>query len=201
MRRSILPAVWIAVVVAVACHKSPPQTAVAPTEPDTAALAERQRADSIAAAAAARAREDSIRLAEQRHADSIASARQMQRELEASLTTLIHFDFDKAMIRVIDDSALDQKVALLRANPALRIRIAGNCDERGSTEYNLALGNRRAMAAKRYLADHGVDPSRIETVSYGEERPLDAGHNETAWAMNRNDQFVSITPSVVLISP
>jgi len=177
MRRSILPAVWIAVVVAVACHKSPPQTAVAPTEPDTAALAERQRADSIAAAAAARAREDSIRLAEQRHADSIASARQMQRELEASLTTLIHFDFDKAMIRVIDDSALDQKVALLRA------------------------GNRRAMAAKRYLADHGVDPSRIETVSYGEERPLDAGHNETAWAMNRNDQFVSITPSVVLVSP
>ena len=76
--------------------------------------------------------------------------------------------------------------------------MAGNCDERGSDEYNLALGNRRAIAAKQYLTSHGIAASRIEIVSYGKERPVDPGHNEEAWASNRNDQFENLTTNVVL---
>ncbi len=83
----------------------------------------------------------------------------------------------------------------------MRIQTAGNCDERGSDEYNLALGNRRAMAAKHYLVEHGIDASRVETVSYGEERPIDPGHTEEAWAKNRNDQFEILTANVVLRQP
>jgi peptidoglycan-associated lipoprotein len=105
------------------------------------------------------------------------------------LATLIHFDYDKAVIRAGDAAVLDQKVAILQRNGALRIRISGHCDERGSDEYNLALGNRRATAAKQYLVSHGIDPSRIETASYGEERPIDPGHDENAWAQNRRDEF------------
>ncbi len=90
------------------------------------------------------------------------------------------FDFDRAQLSSSDQSTLDAKIPIFRASPALRIRIAGNCDERGSDEYNLALGQRRAVAAKRYLAYHGIDASRIETVSYGKERPIAAGHDEAA---------------------
>jgi len=96
---------------------------------------------------------------------------------------------DKAIIRGGDAAVLDQKVAILQANAALRIRISGHCDERGSDEYNLALGNRRATAAKQYLVSHGIDASRIETVSYGEERPIAQGHDEESWAQNRRDEF------------
>jgi peptidoglycan-associated lipoprotein len=102
---------------------------------------------------------------------------------------MIHFDYDKALIRGGDAAVLDQKVAILQANPALRIRISGHCDERGSDEYNLALGNRRATASKQYLVSHGIDAGRIETVSYGEERPIASGHDEEAWAQNRRDEF------------
>ena len=105
------------------------------------------------------------------------------------LATMIHFDYDKALIRSGDASVLDQKMAILQANPALHIRISGHCDERGSDEYNLALGNRRATAAKQYLVSHGIDASRIETVSYGEERPIAQAHDEEAWAQNRRDEF------------
>ena len=93
---------------------------------------------------------------------------------------------------------MDEKLPILTANSQVRFQIAGNCDERGSDEYNLALGNRRATTAKQYLVAHGIDASRIETVSYGEERPLDPAHNEEAWAKNRNDQFEILTANVVL---
>jgi len=79
---------------------------------------------------------------------------------------------------------------VLAAHPRLEIRITGNCDERGSTEYNLALGERRAASAKRYLLAHGVAAARVEIVSYGKEHPLDPGHDEGAWAKNRRDDFV-----------
>ena len=90
---------------------------------------------------------------------------------------------------------------MLRANASVRIQIAGNCDERGSDEYNIALGNRRAISARTYLVNHGIDAGRIETMSNGKERPIDPGHNEEAWAMNRNDQFSILNPNVVLLSP
>ncbi len=79
--------------------------------------------------------------------------------------------------------------------------MAGNADERGSAEYNLALGNRRALAAKQYLVGKGIDGSRIETVSYGSERPIATGQSEAAWAQNRNDQFTVTAGGANLVSP
>ncbi|PYO44845.1 MAG: hypothetical protein DMD33_01580 [Gemmatimonadetes bacterium] len=111
---------------------------------------------------------------------------------------MIHFDFDRAILRPGDVQVLDEKLPILRDNPQLRIRVAGNCDERGSDEYNLALGNRRAITAKQYLVAHGIDASRIEVVSYGKEKPIDPGHNEEAWAKDRNDQFENLSTNVVL---
>jgi peptidoglycan-associated lipoprotein len=111
---------------------------------------------------------------------------------------MLHFDFDRSIIRPEDARLLDEKISILTTNPEARVQISGNCDERGSDEYNLALGNRRAIAAKQYLVEHGIDAGRIETVSNGEERPIDPGHSEEAWAMNRNDQFELLTQNVVL---
>jgi len=188
-----------------ACGKKAPETTVAPQNADSiAAAAERARQDSIAAAAAdaaRRAREDSERLASQRAADSAAAAARAGEEVKAALVALIHFDYDKASLRPEDQAVLDQKVAILQANSALRIRISGHCDERGSDEYNLALGNRRATAAKQYLTSHGVDAGRIETVSYGEERPLAQGHDESAWSQNRRDEFEILSGGDALKKP
>jgi peptidoglycan-associated lipoprotein len=112
------------------------------------------------------------------------------RQLRADLSAPIFFDFDRSDVRPgTDQSVLDRKAAILAANPAVRLRIAGHADERGSDEYNLALGNRRAASAKRYLTGKGVADNRIEVVSYGEERPANPGHDEAAWAENRRDEF------------
>ncbi len=97
--------------------------------------------------------------------------REIRDQLLATIAVPIHFDFDKSDIRPGDGDLLDQKAAILQANPALTLQIAGNADERGSVEYNLALGNRRAAAAKRYLMNKGIDGGRLEVISYGEERP------------------------------
>ncbi|HEX4575384.1 MAG TPA: OmpA family protein [Gemmatimonadales bacterium] len=159
---------------------------------DSAAQAERARqeaADRAKEDSLRRAQEEAARLAAQRTADSLAAIGKSTDAVKALLVTMIHFDFDKANIRGEEASILDQKVAILRANPTLKLRITGNCDERGSDEYNLALGNRRAIAAKQYLVSHGVDQANVETASNGKEKPIDSGHNEEAWAKNRNDQF------------
>ncbi len=104
----------------------------------------------------------------------------------------IHFDFDKAVIRPDAQEILKRNAEYLLANPGVRIRIEGHCDERGTTEYNLALGERRAKSTFQYLMDLGIDPNRMTTVSYGEEMPLDPRHNEEAWAKNRRAEFVEI---------
>jgi peptidoglycan-associated lipoprotein len=123
--------------------------------------------------------------AERRAREAAAAAAKVRTDL----ADMIHFDFDKADVRTSDQGILDRKAAILGANGAVRLRIAGHCDERGSDEYNLALGNRRAAAAKRYLTGKGVDEGRLDVVSYGKERPLDQGHSEDAWAKNRRDEF------------
>jgi peptidoglycan-associated lipoprotein len=102
---------------------------------------------------------------------------------------MINVDFDKSNIRAGDAAILDRKIAIMQANPMLSITITGHCDERGSDEYNLALGNRRALAAKEYMVNRGIGADRITTASRGEEQPMDPAHTEDAWAKNRRDEF------------
>jgi peptidoglycan-associated lipoprotein len=105
------------------------------------------------------------------------------------ITASVFFDFDKSDVRSDAQATLDAKIPYLQANPGMRIRIEGNTDERGSDEYNLALGQRRAASAKKYLVDHGIDAGRIDIVSYGEERPICKDHDESCWSQNRRDEF------------
>jgi peptidoglycan-associated lipoprotein len=102
----------------------------------------------------------------------------------------INFDFDKYDLRPDARTILDRKSAFLNQNSSVRAQIEGHTDERGTNEYNLALGERRANAAKQYLTTAGISAGRLSTISYGEERPLDPGHNEAAWARNRRAHFV-----------
>ena len=111
----------------------------------------------------------------------------------AAITGPIYFDFDKSTVRSDAAATLDRKLPYLQANPGMRIRIEGNADERGSDEYNLALGQRRAASAKRYLVDHGIAADRFDLVSYGEERPVCTEHNEACWQQNRRDDFRIVT--------
>lgn len=104
----------------------------------------------------------------------------------------IFFDYDKFSIRPDARKVLSEKAAFLNAHPQMKVRIEGNSDERGTSEYNLALGERRAKAAQDYLVFLGIKPDRISIVSYGEEKPLDPGQNEAAWAKNRRDHFVIV---------
>ena len=97
----------------------------------------------------------------------------------------VFFDFDKFDVKPDQRKTLDRQVAWLKANPGVTITVEGHCDERGTREYNLALGERRANSVKDYLVFQGVDAKRIKTVSYGEERPVALGSDETAWAQNR----------------
>jgi len=101
----------------------------------------------------------------------------------------IYFDFDRDALKDSARESLRHNAEILQDNPGLRVKIEGNCDERGNEEYNLALGMRRAETAKRYLVDLGVDGSRLASISFGEEQPAVRGNNEAAWAKNRRDDF------------
>ena len=101
----------------------------------------------------------------------------------------VHFDFDKSDIRPDAAEVMQRKVAVLREYSGIELRIEGHCDERGSNEYNLALGQRRAESIRRYLVSYGVDVGRFETISYGEERPMARASNEDAWEQNRRGEF------------
>ncbi len=103
--------------------------------------------------------------------------------------TTIYFDYDQSSLRSDAKSGLKSNAEFMKSNASASVLIEGNCDERGSEEYNLALGMRRAEAAKRYLTDLGVASSRLSTISYGEERPAANGSGESAWAKNRRDDF------------
>ena len=172
------------------CHSKPATVAPTPAPIDSTAIKQHIR-DSIAAANAAKqAADEAAAAAAKARADSIARAQAAaQAAMHATLTASIHFDFNKSDLRAGDQAILDQKIPILRANPDVTLRITGNTDERGSTEYNLALGQRRASQAESYLADHGIAASRIEIVSNGEEHPLCTDHDETCWSQNRRDDF------------
>jgi peptidoglycan-associated lipoprotein len=101
----------------------------------------------------------------------------------------IYFAFDKSDLTAESQALLNQKANWLRDNASYSVRIDGHCDERGTNEYNLALGERRAHAAKKFLMDMGIPDDHISTLSYGEERPAGPGRNEQAWSKNRRDEF------------
>lgn len=101
------------------------------------------------------------------------------------------FDYDSYVLRKDARDALDRAARLMRERPGMRIVMEGHCDERGTAEYNIALGERRAQSARDYLVAAGVATSRIEVISYGKERPFAAAHDETAWALNRRAHLVA----------
>ncbi|MDH4045840.1 MAG: OmpA family protein [Gemmatimonadota bacterium] len=170
-----------------------------PAPPPTPTVDSAAIRDSIARAEAARrAREDSIARAraeaermamERRRADSLAAITRETERVRGMVMEMINFDFDKSNIRPGDAATLDRKIAIMQANAGLSITITGHADERGSDEYNLALGNRRALAAKEYMVNRGIAANRVTTASRGEEQPLDSMSTEEAWAKNRRDEF------------
>jgi peptidoglycan-associated lipoprotein len=104
----------------------------------------------------------------------------------------VFFDYDQYNVDAEDQATLQSQAQWLQRNPAVRVTLEGHADERGTRDYNLALGERRANAAKNYLASLGIDPSRIQVISYGKERPAELGSNEAAWAKNRRAVTVVI---------
>lgn len=106
----------------------------------------------------------------------------------------VYFDFDKSAIKSSERSKLADVVNYLKSHPAAAVRVEGNCDERGTEEYNRSLGERRALASREYLVREGISPNRVDTVSYGLDHPVDPGHNEAAWSKNRRDDFTVLTP-------
>ena len=106
----------------------------------------------------------------------------------------IHFAYDSSVIRTSEKPNLALVAQALSSDPSAKLLIEGNCDERGTEEYNRALGERRALAAREALAKLGVDPMRIETRSFGKDKPVAPGHDESAWSQNRRDDFVLLHP-------
>ena len=187
-----------------ACSKPP----APPPEPavDTAAMnraredsirLENQRREAAAAEALRRARQDSI----DRANAEMETARRNSEMLRGTVMAGINFDFDRSELRDDAKASLDAKIPILMANSGVTIRISGHADERGSSEYNLALGQRRAAAAKRYLVERGVAEGRIETISQGEERPLCTESSENCWAQNRRDEFEITAGGPMLTAP
>ena len=106
----------------------------------------------------------------------------------------VYFDFDKSSIRASEQPKLTEVANYLKSNPTHYVLVEGNCDERGTEEYNRSLGERRALAAREYLAKLGIDPNHIDTVTYGEDKPEVNGHDEAAWSKNRRDAFIVELP-------
>ena len=106
-------------------------------------------------------------------------------EMLAKVGSTVYFGYDQSTLTAEAQATLDRQAAFLKENPTIRIVIQGHCDERGTREYNLALGDRRASAARDYLVAKGVNASRLTTISYGKERPAVGGSNDTSYALNR----------------
>lgn len=145
----------------------------------------------------ARIKEEEAKLAQARELEKSLVAKKERgiegEVFESKLLKDIYFDYDKYDIRREDEQILRENAAFLKKNPKMKIQIEGHCDERGTAEYNLALGERRANNTKRYLVSLGITSDRISTISYGEERPLDPRNNEEAWAKNRRAHIVVLS--------
>jgi peptidoglycan-associated lipoprotein len=119
-------------------------------------------------------------------ADNMAPIPGSEQDFVVNVGDRVYFDYDQYDVRADARPILDSQARWLNQYRSVRVRIEGNADERGTREYNFALGGRRAESVRNYLVSRGIDPSRIETISYGKERPIDGGSNEEAWARNRN---------------
>jgi len=185
--RTLVPlSVIFALGMGVACKKpapAPEQPAPA-VQPAPAPAPMQQQTQDDAARLKAEADAEAARKA----AAEAARLAKFKADAEAALKN-INFEFDKSDIREADKPKLQAIADFLKTYPDAKVQIAGNCDERGTVEYNLALGERRASAAKQYLTGLGTSDGRLSTISYGKERPLVQGHDEESWFQNRNCQF------------
>nr|MBA2669088.1 OmpA family protein [Gemmatimonadota bacterium] len=150
--------------------------------------------------------------AQQARADSIAAARAQQDAAERSrvaalarvreeLTDIVFFEYDSDQLTAETEGRLRSKAGILRANPGVQLRVEGHADERGSTEYNLALAQRRAETVRNFMSGYGIEANRVGTLSYGKERPLMEGTGESIWARNRRAEFVVTGGSISTIPP
>jgi peptidoglycan-associated lipoprotein len=162
-------------VVVSACSKRQPEAAPAQTNPGTMTRSDGGDREGPASDDAAR-----------RRAEEVARRR-------ATLEAMVFFSYDRSDLSREAQNVLNEKIPLLRETPAIRIRIEGHADERGSLEYNLALGRRRAQSVREFLTGFGLDASRFEIESFGEDRPLDSGHTESAYTRNRRAAFVVLS--------
>jgi peptidoglycan-associated lipoprotein len=109
-------------------------------------------------------------------------------------TDTVHFDFDSSVLKSSEQPKVAAVADYLKANSANAVRVEGNCDERGTEEYNRSLGERRALAVREEMIRLGIDPTRVDTISYGKDKPVDPGHDESAWKQNRRDDFIVLSP-------
>lgn len=182
-----LALVGLAVVLtASACNKKP-KTAPVPNSATTAAERDQNRRDSIAAAEEVRAS------AERTREENMRAQQQTSRSAETTMAAPIYFELDGADLTPEAIGVLEAKILVLRQNLGMRIRVTGHTDNRGSDEYNVALGMRRAGETKRFMVDRGIAGSRIDIATRGEEEPAVTGEDETAWSRNRRAEFAIIS--------
>ncbi|HEV2016932.1 MAG TPA: OmpA family protein [Gemmatimonadaceae bacterium] len=189
MRYKIIATISLVAVGALAtgCSRNKP-AAGAPTP----AASDRAATDA-AAAEAGKLREEADRAAAAAKADADRAATS-RAQVQSTLTTPVRFEFDRSVLNDEALQLLDAKVAALQANPTIRVRIEGNADDSGSDEYNMALSQKRAGIAHRYLTERGIDGSRLQIVSFGEEKPTcTANRDEPCRAQNRRDEFVVLS--------
>jgi peptidoglycan-associated lipoprotein len=198
----------------IACGGSPKAESPAPQQPTAAEIARQQQEQDSLRALAAAAADSAERVAaaerdRQRLADSTEQVRvaaqeavrvagERDQELRTELAVMVHFGTDETELQTDGQAALDRKIVILKANPDVRLRITGACDDRGSAEYNMALGERRAASVKKYLIAQGIADTRLEEATAGEGSPLEAGDDEGAWARNRRAEFMLVGSSAPL---
>lgn len=159
-----------------------------PKKAEVTATPEAQKEEAPSAAEQEKARAKAEE--EKRAAEAEAAARERAAAAAEGLKP-VYFDFDKSFIRSDARSVMKANADWLKANPNVKVKIEGNCDERGTIEYNQALGQRRASAAKKYLTDLGISSNRISLISYGKEKPVCTEQTEECWQKNRRDDFVA----------
>ena len=193
--RRVAVLVMVGVSVYGCTRRQPPAAQVQPQAParvdSSAIIAAREQARRDSIAAAERVARDN---AERDRLARVARARE-------TLSDIVYFEYDSNELTTEAQEKLRTKIAILRANPGLQVQVEGHADERGSTEYNLALGQRRAETVREYLSGFGIDGSRVLTISYGEERPIVEGSQESAWSRNRRAEFTIAGGEIATIPP